>query len=345
MLTRAAPVARAAAQRRVVADAAGEFDLDVEPADHLGQQRRVRAPTEGGVEVDQVHPLGAAVLPGQGGLERVAVRRSPSRPRPGPGGPPGRRPRRPRAAASASQLSFPSGRTTPRRTRAAPATMSSQNAIRTGQRVDQVPDHPEPARARAAPAIAARWAGLRRPSSQAAGARASAAATLDGSARRRDRRRSTGAAASPARRGRAASRSARRRARSLLTGPRRRAGPGRSQRPSQLRSSAAPASPDFSGWNWVAASGPVSTAATNGPPWTVVVTQPPVASSSVARVGGVGVDEVEPGRPPAARRTAPTRPARSTVFQPMCGTRCAASRVTPPGSRPRPLVTTPCSSP
>src|SRR5690606_35902086 len=32
---------------------------------------------------------------------------------------------------------------------------------------------------------------------------------------------------------------------------------------SQLRSSSAPASPDFSGWNWVALSGPFSTAAAN----------------------------------------------------------------------------------
>ena len=31
----------------------------------------------------------------------------------------------------------------------------------------------------------------------------------------------------------------------------------------QLSSSEAPASPDFSGWNWVAESGPFSTAATN----------------------------------------------------------------------------------
>ncbi len=41
----------------------------------------------------------------------------------------------------------------------------------------------------------------------------------------------------------------------------------------QLRSSWAPASPDFSGWNWVALSGPFSTAATNrSPPCSVQVT-------------------------------------------------------------------------
>ena len=33
-----------------------------------------------------------------------------------------------------------------------------------------------------------------------------------------------------------------------------------------MRSNRAPASPDFSGWNWVALSGPFSTAATNRSP-------------------------------------------------------------------------------
>ena len=40
----------------------------------------------------------------------------------------------------------------------------------------------------------------------------------------------------------------------------------------QLRSRWAPASPDFSGWNWVAHSGPFSTAATNGAPCSAQVT-------------------------------------------------------------------------
>src|SRR5215470_5532459 len=35
----------------------------------------------------------------------------------------------------------------------------------------------------------------------------------------------------------------------------------------QFRSSSAPASPDFSGWNWVTLSGPCSTAATKSSPW------------------------------------------------------------------------------
>src|SRR4029079_15329738 len=46
---------------------------------------------------------------------------------------------------------------------------------------------------------------------------------------------------------------------------------------SQLRSSAAPASPDFSGWNWRGHSGPRSTAATNDSPCSAVVTRPSVA--------------------------------------------------------------------
>ena len=73
---------------------------------------------------------------------------------------------------------------------------------------------------------------------------------------------------------------------------------GRHRSPStHERSRAAPASPDFSGWNWVAGSGPFSTAATNrsppcsaqvtsGRPGQVVGHQGPVAD-------GVGVHEVE----------------------------------------------------
>ena len=47
---------------------------------------------------------------------------------------------------------------------------------------------------------------------------------------------------------------------------------GRYSVATQLASSWAPASPDFSGWNWVAHSGPFSTAATNGVPWVDQVT-------------------------------------------------------------------------
>ena len=66
---------------------------------------------------------------------------------------------------------------------------------------------------------------------------------------------------------------------------------------SQLRNSSAPASLDFSGWNWVAHNGPFSTAATNRSPCTAQVTvgaanRPPPSASN--RSSSVGVDEVEP---------------------------------------------------
>ena len=71
--------AAAGGQRRseglVVADAAGQLDLHVERPDDRGQQVAVGAAAERGVEVDQVHPLGAGVLPGERRRERVAVRR------------------------------------------------------------------------------------------------------------------------------------------------------------------------------------------------------------------------------------------------------------------------------
>ena len=60
-------------QRRVVADAAGQLDLHVEPAHDVGEQLGVGAAAERGVEVDEVDPLGALPLPGERGLERVAV--------------------------------------------------------------------------------------------------------------------------------------------------------------------------------------------------------------------------------------------------------------------------------
>ena len=51
---------------------------------------------------------------------------------------------------------------------------------------------------------------------------------------------------------------------------------------SQLPSSTAPASPDFSGWNWVAASTPCSAAAANGSPCSAHVISAPAAASSCA---------------------------------------------------------------
>jgi hypothetical protein len=55
--------------------------------------------------------------------------------------------------------------------------------------------------------------------------------------------------------------------------------------PSQLASSAVPTSPDFSGWNWVAHSGPFSTAAMNRSPWQAQLTS---GCTSRAGPGGNG---------------------------------------------------------
>ena len=133
----------------------------------------------------------------------------------------------------------------------------------------------------------------------------------------------------------AASRSARRRARSLLI-------PARPQEPrvaTQVASRCAPASPDFSGWNWVATSGPFSTAATNGSPCVAQVTSGVRSVSLVGRSSQrrtrVGVHEVE-ALVLDARRTA--RAARAPR---RCSTPCAAARARAaarpsPGHSPQP---------
>ena len=60
-------------QRLVVADTAGQFDRDVELADHLGEQFAVGSATERGVQVDQVDPFRPVALPAHRGLQRRAV--------------------------------------------------------------------------------------------------------------------------------------------------------------------------------------------------------------------------------------------------------------------------------
>ncbi len=60
-------------ERGVVADAAGQLDLDVHGAGHFGDEGAVVAGAEGGVQVDEVQPLGAGALPGECGLQRGAV--------------------------------------------------------------------------------------------------------------------------------------------------------------------------------------------------------------------------------------------------------------------------------
>ena len=72
-LTRVQPVARAAARlssSRIPPESSTRTSRALTtPA----SSSRVRAAAEGGVEVDEVDPLGAAGLPGERGLERVAV--------------------------------------------------------------------------------------------------------------------------------------------------------------------------------------------------------------------------------------------------------------------------------
>ena len=59
--------------RELLARVVGELDVDVQLPHDAREQLAVGTPAEGGVEVDQVHPLGAVALPGEGGLQRVAV--------------------------------------------------------------------------------------------------------------------------------------------------------------------------------------------------------------------------------------------------------------------------------
>ena len=66
-------MASAAVKRIVVADTAGQLDVDVELADHLGEQFAVGAAAERGVKVDQMNPFGPVALPAQRGVQRGAV--------------------------------------------------------------------------------------------------------------------------------------------------------------------------------------------------------------------------------------------------------------------------------
>ena len=157
-------------QGRVVADAAGQLDRDVQLADDAGQQFGVGSAAERGVEIDEVDPLRAVVLPLQRGVPGGRRTRSRYRPRPG----------------QAHGL----------------AVGDVDGGKHEGGREDDHDGHldvPRPGASRG----------------------------IDGQ-------------------------------------------PTTSR--SQLRSTTAPASPDFSGWNWVAASAPFSTAATKSSPWWAHVT-------------------------------------------------------------------------
>jgi hypothetical protein len=68
-----APGGQGGGEAAVVADAAAELDLDVEPPDDVREQGGVRTAPEGGVEINEMDPLGTGLLPGARRLERVAV--------------------------------------------------------------------------------------------------------------------------------------------------------------------------------------------------------------------------------------------------------------------------------
>ena len=74
-LMRLAPVSSAASSARVVADAAGELDVDAARPVLMTflMTPCVVAAAEGGVEVDEVDPLGALARPVGGGVDGIAV--------------------------------------------------------------------------------------------------------------------------------------------------------------------------------------------------------------------------------------------------------------------------------
>ena len=107
------------------------------------------------------------------------------------------------------------------------------------------------------------------------------------------------------------------------------------------RAATAPASPDFSGWNWVAISGPFSTAATNRSP-------PVLGPGHQRRLGAavglelpaayaVGVDEVE------ALVLEPPRTVRVPSGARRCSTPCGVQREPGAARRPRATRRTPRS--
>src|SRR5205823_5570588 len=66
-------------ERSIVADTAGQLHRDVELAHHRREQLTVAAAAERRIEVDEVHPLRALLLPAECGRQWVAVRRLRSR--------------------------------------------------------------------------------------------------------------------------------------------------------------------------------------------------------------------------------------------------------------------------
>ena len=110
----------------------------------------------------------------------------------------------------------------------------------------------------------------------------------------------------------------------------------------------APASPDFSGWNWVAAAPPASlppTAAANGSPCSVQEIRAPAAASYLRRPSAARRSarsrtwsRGDPGEQHRARRRRHGVPAHVRQH-------AASSRSTVPGHAPQPSVQIPCSAP
>ena len=226
-------------------------------------------------------PLGAGVLPGERGLERVAVALSRCRRRPARAGRPGRRRRRRRAAGCSVTASSPSGRAR-RARRPASTSSTSTGAVRIAKPTARTVNPHDPVTTRS-PARTRRGP----PSDDASGLAAVPERSTDRAyqpVRRRDGAADDGAGrpgGRPLLTSRRRSRSAACCAASPAVGPpapwppqplgdaafnapvddaafiRQGGGVAPSQGPSQLASRAAPASPDFSGWNWVAHSGAV----------------------------------------------------------------------------------------
>ena len=119
-----------------------------------------------------------------------------------------------------------------------------------------------------------------------------------------------------------------------------RSSPRASRVSSQLDKTSRPASPDFSGWNWVADSGAVLD---RGDERLAVLGHRDLAASAAAGPRRLQSAARRSARsrtacPASSPRTAPSRRATSTVFQPMCGSTGASSRSTVPGQTPQPSV-------
>ena len=286
-------------------------------------------------------PLGAVALPGQRGLERVAVARLACRRRPARAGPPGRRRRRRRAAGCRVIGQILRSRIDGRAIRRAPAAPSSDDDER---------------RARCAAARSRRAARprasaeQRRPDDDGALRRGCAGRAAGRSGRPRPAATTPAPDARP-RAGGPVARLGLARGRSAALGLRAPPAAGRApcSAPQACRASCAaaraPASPDFSGWNWVAAQRPALDRGHERLAVASVVTRD-AGRAGVDRVGARTSGRSRSGCPAASPANSTRAGRRRRPCSSPCAARPAASQpVTAPGSRPRPLVTTPCSSP